>query len=322
MTAGEFSTRPGRTFTAIAACGVVGAAVAVVGATVAIAQGPAGSPRPAPIATAEYGRRLIVSTSVLLGPDQPDSAMRYAGNRLQCGSCHLHAGTEPGTLTLFDVYGKYPRASGRDGGLRDIKTRINGCMTRSMNGRPLPEDSPEMTAMAIYLRVLGEPDAVARLRRPAVKEPAPFATPDRAANPAAGKHVFDARCAVCHGRDGLGRRKDNTSADGYLFPPLWGPDSFNDGAGMHRVLTAARFIKARMPNGKADLSDDQAFDVAAFINTQARPAMANLDRDYPDRTTKPIDNPYGPFADPFPIEQHRLGPFQPIEAFYAALRRK
>jgi thiosulfate dehydrogenase len=103
---------------------------------------------------------------------------------------------------------------------------------------------------------------------------------------------------------------------------LWGQDSFNDGAGMHRVLTAARFIKARMPNGKADLSDDQAFDVAAFINTQPRPAMTNLDRDYPDRATKPIDNPYGPFADPFPIEQHRLGPFKPIEAFYEQLRRR
>jgi thiosulfate dehydrogenase len=97
---------------------------------------------------------------------------------------------------------------------------------------------------------------------------------------------------------------------------------FNDGAGMHRVLTAARFIKARMPNGKPDLSDDQAFDVAAFINTQPRPVMANLDRDYPDRTTKPIDNPYGPFADPFPIAQHKFGPFKPIEAFYEQLRRR
>ena len=86
---------------------------------------------------------------------------------------------------------------------------------------------------------------------------------------------------------------------------------------MHRVLTAAKFVKARMPLGKADLSDAEAFDVAAYINVQPRPAMANLDRDYPDRTTKPVDNPYGPYADPFPIEQHRLGPFTPIDAFYA-----
>ena len=110
-------------------------------------------------------------------------------------------------------------------------------------------------------------------------------------------------------------------ADGYVFPPLWGADSFNDGAGMHRVLTAARFIKAKMPLGKPDLTDDDAFDVAAFINSKPRPHMANLDRDYPDRATKPIDGPYGPYADDFPIEQHRWGPFAPIEQYYKQLKR-
>jgi thiosulfate dehydrogenase len=77
-----------------------------------------------------------------------------------------------------------------------------------------------------------------------------------------------------------------------------------------------------MPLGKADLTSDEAFDVAAFINAQPRPAMANLDRDYPDRTAKPVDNAYGPFADPFPIEQHRFGPYGPIEAYYKALKAK
>jgi thiosulfate dehydrogenase len=277
----------------------------------------AASARQAP-ATVEYGRVLIGLTSVVMGPDHSDPAKRYAGNRLQCGSCHLNSGTDTGTLTLVGVDGKYPRVSGRDGGLRDIKARINGCMLRSMNGRALPEDSVEMNAMALYVRWLAEPGVVARLTARAVKEPPAFVTPMRAADPAAGKRVFDARCVICHGRDGRGHRKDNVPSHGYLFPPLWGPDSFNDGAGMHRVLTAARFIKARMPNGRPNLTDDQAFDVAAYINTQPRPVMANLDRDYPDRSTKPIDNPYGPFADPFPLEQHRFGPFQPIDAFYRA----
>ena len=90
---------------------------------------------------------------------------------------------------------------------------------------------------------------------------------------------------------------------------------------MHRVLTAARFIKAKMPLGKPDLTDDDAFDVAAFINSKPRPHMANLDRDYPDRATKPIDGPYGPYADDFPIEQHRWGPFAPIEEYYKQLKR-
>ena len=104
-----------------------------------------------------------------------------------------------------------------------------------------------------------------------------------------------------------------------MYPPLWGDDSYNDGAGMNRVLTAARFIKAKMPLGQATLSDDEAFDVSAFINVQPRPHLANLEQDYPDRTTKPVDTPYGPWADPFPAEQHKLGPFKPIEAHYAAL---
>jgi thiosulfate dehydrogenase len=90
---------------------------------------------------------------------------------------------------------------------------------------------------------------------------------------------------------------------------------------MHRVLTAARFIKAKMPLGQADLTNDQSFDVAAYINSQPRPQMAGLERDYPDRSTKPIDGAYGPFADDFSLEQHRFGPFQPIEQYYKSLKK-
>jgi len=85
---------------------------------------------------------------------------------------------------------------------------------------------------------------------------------------------------------------------------------------MHRVLTAARFIKARMPLGKSDLDDYQAFDVAAYINSKPRPHKSGLERDYPDRALKPVDSPYGPYADPFPVTQHRYGPFAQIEAYY------
>jgi len=108
---------------------------------------------------------------------------------------------------------------------------------------------------------------------------------------------------------------------GFVFPPLWGPNGFNDGAGMHRALTAAKFVKARMPLGNADLNDDDAFDVAAYLNSQPRPHRGGLERDYPDRAKKPVDTPYGPYADPFPQEQHAFGPFVPIEAFYKKARQ-
>src|SRR5579863_7590490 len=85
----------------------------------------------------------------------------------------------------------------------------------------------------------------------------------------AGDAVFAKRCAACHGQDGAGLAAAPDLVHGFIFPPLWGPNSFNDGAGMHRVLTAARFIKARMPLGSPDLNDDEALDVAAFINSKA-----------------------------------------------------
>lgn len=302
---------------AIAVCSVLG--IALVGVAW---QMDARRSAAATAATEDYGRRLIVETSVLIGPDQADPAMRYTGSRLQCGSCHLKGGEEPGTLSLLESDPHYPRPSGRDGvAVGDMKLRLNGCMTRSMNGRALALDSPEMNAMVEYLRALNGRFKLMDKSRRAAHEPKAFATPDRAANVTAGRGVFDARCVRCHGADGLGLQAENDPRRGYLYPPLWGPDSFNDGAGMHRLLTSAKFIKARMPLGQADLSDDEAFDVAAYINAQPRPAMANLDKDYPDRTTKPADNPYGPYADPFPIEQHRLGPFKPIEEFYAKLKR-
>lgn len=270
-------------------------------------------------ATAEYGKRLIAQTALLLGPDHPDPAMRYTGSRMNCGSCHLQTGAMPGTLSLAESYQKYPRFSGRDGGERDLKHRIDGCMERSMNGRVLPRDGVELNAMVAYLKQLSEEYAALPPLARALNEPPPFRTPDRVASLADGEVVYREQCALCHGREGQGLRASATDPRrGYVFPPVWGDDSYNNGAGMARVLTAARFIKAKMPFGKPTLTDNQAYDVAAYINAQPRPQMdpARLDADYPNRADKPVDSPYPPWADPFPAEQHRLGPFGPIEAYY------
>jgi thiosulfate dehydrogenase len=306
---------------AVVACAFVG--VAVVG--VSLRSGFLASSVPTAagpdFATEEYGRRLLAHTSDLLGPDHADPDKRYTGNRLACGSCHLGTGTEPGTLTLMLTTEHYPRFSARVGDKTEIEDRINECMQRSMNGRPLPKDSPEMIAMAAYIRSLGSRNQALGASKKKASEPAPFKTPARAASVGAGRTVFTERCAICHGAEGQGLLATSDRKRGYLFPPLWGPDSFNNGAGMNRVLTAARFIKARMPLGQADLTDDQAFDVAAFINDQPRPLMANLERDYPDLAGKPVDNGYGPFADQFPLEQHRFGPFAPIEEHYESLKK-
>lgn len=273
------------------------------------------------MATEEYGKRLIADTTEILGPDAAEPKMRYTNSRLACASCHIGAGLEPGNLSLATAITRYPRISPRSGANETIQDRINGCMMRSMNGRALADNSPEMIAMVAYLGFLGKQDAaMAASQRKAHESPA-FKTPNRTANLEAGQRVFEKRCAACHGQDGAGVPASPDLIHGYVFPPLWGANSFNDGAGLHRILTAAKFIKAKMPLGKADLDDDDAFDVAAFINSKPRPEMAGLDRDYPDRTKKPVDTGYLPYADSFSVEQHRFGPFAPIEAYYKKLQK-
>ena len=273
-------------------------------------------------ATVEYGRRLIRETAALIGPNAADPQMRYSGSNLDCASCHLETGMKPGTLSLLPSTPRYPRFSGRDGQMQDMRARINGCMERSMHGRALPRDSVELIAMELYVDSLNvRLEAMGETNSEWDEQPL-FEAPERRADPEAGRPIYADRCAVCHGADGLGLLETGDPKDGYLFPPLWGPDSYNDGAGMHRVLTAARFIKARMPLGQADLTDDEAYDVAAYMNSQPRPQKANLEADYPDRLRKPFDSPYLPYADgdPFTQDQHKYGPFQPIREWYTERR--
>ena len=299
------------------------AATAALGGALVVGQPTSSEGKAVPReATVEYGRRLVRETAALIGPNAVDPDMRYSGSNLDCASCHLKTGMEPGQLSLLALTPRYPRHSGRDGEMQDMRSRINGCMERSMNGRMLPRDSVELIAMELFLENLNEQyEAMGETNRTAV-EPPLFAEPNRRADPDAGRLVYEQRCVVCHGENGEGLLETGNPRDGYLFPPLWGPDSYNDGAGMHRVLTAARFIKARMPLGQPDLTDDEAYDVAAFMNSQPRPQKDNLEADYPDRNRKPVDSPYGPYADgdPFSQDQHKFGPFQPIRQWYTERR--
>lgn len=317
------SSRSGGTSTIFLACAAIGLVTVVATLAWGRRVGLTGrSPaRNQVVATEEYGKRLIAETTDVLGPDVADPKMRHTAGRLACASCHIEDGLEPGDLSLATAITRYPRVSPRTNSQETIEDRINGCMTRSMNGRALANDSPEMMAMVAYLGFLARQDAASAASRRKVHEPAAFKAPDRAASLAAGQRVFEKRCSPCHGKDGAGLPASPDLVHGYVFPPLWGPNSFNDGAGMHRVLTAAKFIKAKMPLGKPDLDDDDAFDVAAFINSKPRPEMANLDRDYPNRNRKPVDAGYPPYADSFSLEQHRFGPFAPIEAYYKKLQK-
>ena len=265
--------------------------------------------------TVLYGRRVFVETPALLGPEVADPAMRYAGNNLSCQTCHLLAGTQPFALPMVGVYAAFPAYMGRENDVRTIEDRIQGCMERSLNGRPLPVEGREMKAMVSYLQFLSTGLPIGKAAEGRSTPALPLL--DRAADVEKGRAVYAATCVACHQADGQGLLKGKPGdAAGYLFPPLWGPDSFNDGAGMHRLIASASYIRANMPLGTnyraPVLGVEDAWDVAAFINSQPRPAREHRDRDYPDRSKKPVDAPFPPFADSFPLEQHRLGPFKPI----------
>ena len=146
-------------------------------------------------------------------------------------------------------------------------------MVRNMNGKPLPRDGVEMMAMVSWLRFLADEDAAMGASRRRAHDPPVFKTPERQANPQAGEQLFVKRCADCHGKDGAGLPASPNFAQGYLFPPLWGPDSFTGASEMHGIPIAARFMKAKMPLGRPELDDDQAFDLAAFLNSKPRPHL-------------------------------------------------
>ena len=269
------------------------------------------------------GRDLVTATYAHIGPEVADPARRFAGNNLACGNCHLLAGTKKFGIPLFGLFGEFPQYSARAGAEISIEDRLNACMTRSMNGRPLPAAAPEMQAFVAYIRFLstGVP-AGQRLGGLGVGKMPEL---DRAADPTRGGRIYARACAACHNTDGSGIRRSLPTADlGYMNPPLWGGDSFNDGAGMARLITAANFIHFNMPHGvdylHPQLEPAEAWDVAAYMVSRPRPRKAGLDKDFPDLLEKPVDVPYGPYADGFTAAQHKYGPFAPIRAAIARLK--
>ena len=262
-----------------------------------------------------FGQHLTNQTYAIIGPEVADAEKRYAGNNLSCQNCHLDGGAKEFGLPFVGVFGDFPQYRAREGEVGTIEDRVNGCMTRSMNGRALPLDSREMKAFVAYIKFLstGRPVGAATPGRGAGSMP----ELTRAADPRAGAAAYAENCAVCHGEDGQGKRRGaKGDAAGYAFPPLWGPDSFNNGAGMNRLIAAANFIHANMPFGVSldhpQLTTDQAWDIGAFIVSRDRPQKAGLDGDFPVRSEKPVDAGYGPYLDKAPPEQHKFGPFTPI----------
>lgn len=218
-------------------------------------------------------------------------APRFVGNGLSCGNCHLNAGQRDRGMPLVGVAAVFPEYRSRSGRLISLEDRIRDCFERSMNGSAPPFDSRELLSVAAYVAWLSDGQPVGR--SPAWRgrnvigkaRQVPVARLDTAA----GRAVYARSCAACHGADGQGVDL-GTARPG----PLWGPRSWNDGAGMARVYTLAGFIRWAMPlTAPGSLTDQEAQEVAAYVDSRPRPAYPGKAADYPDGHV-PADAVYYP----------------------------
>ncbi len=262
-----------------------------------------------------YGALLLTDTYAQLGSGAKDEKMRFSGNGLNCTSCHQDNGTKQFGLPWMGVSRMYPQYRGREDRVAGLEERINGCFERSLNGRAMPVDSREMQAMVAYINCLSKdmPGDIFGLATPK------FEGPNRRADVKKGEAVYRRFCMSCHGKNGDGYQSMSAGDSGsYVAPALWGANSYNNGAGMNRLLTNAAFVHSSMPLGTVwnhpAISNEDSYDVAAYLSSSERPQMSGLEKDYPKPEKKAVDCPYPPYADDFSQEQHQYGPFQPIKA--------
>ena len=199
-----------------------------------------------------------------------DSLPRYAPGNIQCASCHLDAGRRRDAAALIGVHARFPKYLDRSAAVIPIEDRINYCFTRSLAGTKLPNNSREMQDIVSYLAFLSAGVPIGA----EVKGTGMPKMPPLTGDTARGAQLFATTCAVCHGVDGGGAPP--------LFPALWGPGSYSIGASMAREERAATFIRHFMPqNNPGSLTDQQAYDLAAYINAQPRPDSPGKEDDWP-----------------------------------------
>ncbi len=278
------------------------------------------APDPAAIPDSEegiairYGKELVTHTSSFIGPS---GSLSKNANGMNCQNCHLEAGTKPYGNNFGSVASQYPKFRARSGSYETIEKRVNDCFQRSLNGAPLDSFSAEMKSIVAYIRWVGkdvpEGEKAKGSGLPEMK------WLDRAADVHKGKISYMQNCRACHGNSGEGQK--NLNDGNYIYPPLSGAHSFNTAAGLYRISNFAKYIYANMPHGATYnnpvLTEQESWDIAAYVLSMPR-TKKEFSNDWPKLATKPVDHPFGPYADGFSEEQHKYGPFAPIEKFYQA----
>lgn len=188
---------------------------------------------------------------------------QYNLDALSCSSCHINGGTDQKALPLVGVTAQFPDYTSRDKRVINLSQRINECFQRSGNGKPLPPSGADMAALEAYMQWIStgipaetKPSWIGNGSKTELKTSLPKP------NIPNGQVIFQQTCSVCHG----------TTGQGGVAPPLWGPNSFNAGAGMANLKTMAMFVQNNMPaSNPGSLSLQQAADVAAYVESQPRP---------------------------------------------------
>ena len=212
----------------------------------------------------DFGKMVHQGRDIFM--DTKTYAKAYVGNNLSCVNCHLDAGRLPNSAPLWAAYGMYPAYRSKTKNIDTIENRMQGCFQYSMNGVAPAVDSVEMKSLVVYMYWMSKDAPIGKDLPGRVY--LDLKKPKREVTWEAGEKVYQNKCLICHGQDGNGQYVSNTT----VFPPLWGKNSFNWGAGMHRINTAAGFIKANMPLGQGGvLTDQEAWDVAYYINSHERP---------------------------------------------------
>ena len=244
--------------------GIFGAAL-VLGATWAVgSDGPEAGDRPMP--PGPLGDAIRLGETLVRETTTHPLTKPYVGNALNCGSCHLDGGKDPEAATFLGTATAYPAYSPREGRVITLEDRILNCFMRSCHGVRPPLGGEVSVAIAAYITWLSADQPVAmNPKRPAGPGAIrPLAPPARPADVERGRVVYAEKCADCHADDGRGRKKS---------PPVWGDRSYNQGAGLANPPQLAAWLKVAMPPDDPDLTEQEAYDVAAFVDSHDRPAF-------------------------------------------------
>ncbi len=203
-----------------------------------------------------------IRRGVLIFDETPLYATQYAKAHVSCSNCHAEGGIQPYASPVVGLPADFPMYNKRAGHIISLRDRIEECFVRSENGTPLPYDSPEMQAIVDYIDWISQPEPA----RMSFVGRGLITLPHLKPDPRRGASVYAEQCAGCHGDQGEGRAP--------LFPPVWGPNSFNDGAGMNGIDKMAAFVQHNMPQNRPGiLSAQDALDVSGYIHSQPRPAF-------------------------------------------------